>query len=345
MVEQRRKIVGKKNKILLIIFMIGLGMFIWGPIKSIYSDIICSKTFKTIDNQFSTYSAEEIARLELELIERAKLDANEDPFDLGNNILENYFDVPIPANGASTYTDAVGYISIPKLNVQLPLFIGSTKAILAIGVGQIVETDLPMKGIGTNCVIAGHRGYSGRSMFLYINTLEPGDLIYLTYMGQNAVYEVYGQSIISPTDSDKLGGDEEYETLTLFTCNPIGYNYQRLLVHAKRIEDPGVESTSDTDASSTAASETAASESTKEDNETSGNTNSIWDSIFLFLARISQPLNYFFVGSGICILIICMFKLFRKPKKANSEVQSKQDKKKKKRKKTKDKVQEEKEDV
>lgn len=128
-----------------------------------------------------------------------------------------------------------GSLKIDRLKLHVPFFIGASNENLARGVGLIAGTDLPGSGIGTNAVIAGHRGYYGATLFRHLDQLKSGDTIEVKYLGHHLNYRVTGRAIIDPTDQKKLAADPHQERLTLFTCHPYGFNYQRLLVFGERI--------------------------------------------------------------------------------------------------------------
>ncbi|WP_231620952.1 class C sortase [Carnobacterium maltaromaticum] len=132
--------------------------------------------------------------------------------------------------------DEVGYLIIPKINQVLPLFLGAEDAHLANGVAQIKGTSLPLEGLDSNTVIAGHRGYYGALIFRYLDQLEQGDLVYVNYLGEEAIYKVTGQLVIKPTNKEVLRPAKGKELVTLFTCHPYPQNSHRLLVKAERLK-------------------------------------------------------------------------------------------------------------
>ena len=75
-------------------------------------------------------------------------------------------------------SETFGVISIPKLELEMPLFLGASKTNMAKGAAIMGETSLPIGGSNTNCVIAGHRGWNGAAYFLHLNQLEKGDTVY-----------------------------------------------------------------------------------------------------------------------------------------------------------------------
>ena len=55
-------------------------------------------------------------------------------------------------------SEVFGVLSIPKLDLQMPIYMGATKENMAAGAAVMGQTSLPIGGSDTNCVLAGHRG-------------------------------------------------------------------------------------------------------------------------------------------------------------------------------------------
>lgn len=113
-----------------------------------------------------------------------------------------------------------GVICIPKLDLELPIYLGATYQHMAGGVAHLSQTSLPIGGENTNCVIAGHRGWGGASYFRYITDLKPGDEVIITNLWETLTYEVVGTEIIQPNDVEKILVKEGRDMLTLLTCHP-----------------------------------------------------------------------------------------------------------------------------
>ena len=129
----------------------------------------------------------------------------------------------------------VGSLRIPAIDLTLPLYLGANRENIALGAAVLGETSLPIGGMDTNCVIAGHRGYRGIPYFRYLDRLEPGDLIYLSNFWETLVYQVTNSVIIQPDDLDAILISYGKDQLTLLTCHPYGVGTQRLLVYAERM--------------------------------------------------------------------------------------------------------------
>lgn len=128
-----------------------------------------------------------------------------------------------------------GVLSIPRLDLDMPIYLGATKQNMANGAAVMSQTSLPIGGSNTNCVLAGHRGWNGAAYFLYINQLEPGDVVTVTNLWETLTYEVVGTQIISPNDVDAIHIQPGKELLTLLTCHPpASGGKQRYLVFCER---------------------------------------------------------------------------------------------------------------
>ena len=134
-------------------------------------------------------------------------------------------------------SEIFGVISIPRLNLEMPLYLGATNEHLAAGAAHLSQTSLPIGGDNTNCVIAGHRGYGGATYFKYITDLQPGDTVTITNLWESLTYTVYETKIIKPYEVDKIHIQEGKELLTLLTCHPYasGGKY-RYLVFCQRTD-------------------------------------------------------------------------------------------------------------
>ncbi len=133
--------------------------------------------------------------------------------------------------------NVIGYISIPKMEVELPVLLGANTENMKQGAVHLTETSYPIGGDNTNCVLAAHRGYSRTAMFRDIEKLEIGDEIYIQNFRETLTYRVAELRIISPTDVQELLIQEGRDLVTLITCHPYGHNYQRYVVYCERVED------------------------------------------------------------------------------------------------------------
>lgn len=132
--------------------------------------------------------------------------------------------------------DIFAYLIIPKLDLARPVYLDASYSHLSKGVAQIDGTSLPVGGLNARSVIAGHRGWYNDVMFLYLDDLVEGDILYLDRGIEKLVYKVSDKEVIGPSDWDKLGPREGLDMLTLLTCHPFGPpRPYRLLVNCERV--------------------------------------------------------------------------------------------------------------
>lgn len=128
-----------------------------------------------------------------------------------------------------------GVISIPKLELEMPIFLGASYQNMADGAAVLSQTSIPIGGKNTNAVIAGHRGWGGASYFRYITDLEVGDEVIITNLWETMTYTVSGVRIIDPASVDDILIREGKDMITLLTCHPYASGgKQRYLVFCER---------------------------------------------------------------------------------------------------------------
>ena len=141
----------------------------------------------------------------------------------------------------------MGYVVIPNIQVNLPIFHGTADGTLAKGVGHLLGSSLPVGGKGTHTVLTGHSGMASQKMFSDLPGMKVGDIFYLDILGQRLAYEVKEINTVLPYDTGLLEIEPEEDLCTLVTCTPYGVNTHRLLVRGVRIsyEEPAEEELAD----------------------------------------------------------------------------------------------------
>lgn len=134
-----------------------------------------------------------------------------------------------------TGSGIMGYVRIPSIQVNLPIYHGTEDATLEIGVGHLLGSSLPVGGESTHVVLTGHSGMASQKMFSDLNLLQIGDVFYLDVLGETLAYEVDQIKTVLPYDTTYLGIAEGEDLCTLVTCTPFGVNTHRLLVRGSRI--------------------------------------------------------------------------------------------------------------
>lgn len=134
--------------------------------------------------------------------------------------------------------ETFGVISIPKLELEMPLYLGATDENMASGAAVLSETSIPIGGTNTNAVIAGHRGWGGASYFRYITELTTGDEVIITNLWETLHYQVVGTKIIEPHEIENILIQPRRDMITLLTCHPYASGgKQRYLVYCERISE------------------------------------------------------------------------------------------------------------
>ena len=131
----------------------------------------------------------------------------------------------------------MGYISIPKLGVELPLYHGVSAEVLNIACGHLEGTSLPIGGEGTHCVLSAHRGLPHAKLFTELDKMELGDTFQLTVLDRTLTYQVDQISVVRPDEVNDIRIIPGQDLCTLLTCTPYGINSHRLLVRGTRIEN------------------------------------------------------------------------------------------------------------
>ena len=131
----------------------------------------------------------------------------------------------------------MGYVSIPKLGVELPIYHGISAEVLNIACGHLEGTSLPVGGEGSHCVLSAHRGLPHAKLFTELDRMEPGDTFQLTVLDRKITYQVDQIKVVRPDEINdvQLVPGEDY--CTLLTCTPYGINSHRLLVRGSRIQN------------------------------------------------------------------------------------------------------------
>ena len=134
--------------------------------------------------------------------------------------------------------ETFGIITIPKMDLEMPLFLGASEANMAAGAAVLSQTSIPLGGVNSNAVIAGHRGYSGYPYFKEIELLEPGDEVIITNIWGTLTYVVTEIKIINPNDVNAILIQRGKDMITLLTCHPYasGGKY-RYLVFCERVKE------------------------------------------------------------------------------------------------------------
>ena len=213
--------------------------------------------YPTISNQWNTYRQSRLISKYKEVTEKTgkedftreweKARAYNDSITVNQPMSADVFSEGGQGDTSSTYWQVLnlagdgmmGYISIPKINVELAIYHGTSDEVLQTGVGHIEGTKLPIGGEGNHTVLAAHRGLPSAKLFTDLDQMAEGDEFYIHIFDEVLAYQVDQiLPMVDKDDTEALTGalaiEEGKDYVTLFTCTPYGVNTHRLLVRGVR---------------------------------------------------------------------------------------------------------------
>ena len=216
---------------LLVIFLAGLSVLLYPSVSNYYNQFHASRAVANYDQKLGKMSKQDFAKyMKAAKNYNAVLARHALAFKNGNPVDSAYKSVlNVTGDGM------MGYISIKKLGVLLPIYHGTSMDVLATGAGHLEGSSLPVGGASTHAVITGHRGLPSAKLFTDLDRLQPGDTFTITTLNETLTYEVDKISIVLPADVSKIDITPGKDYVTLVTCTPYGINTHRMLVRGTRI--------------------------------------------------------------------------------------------------------------
>ena len=218
-----------------IIFMTGLGIASYPFISNMVAQRHASQVVKDYET-----NVEEMDEEKIDAMKEAAKKYNE---QLSNVVLVD--DENENNEQGESYADllnigeSLGYITIPKIDVNLPIYNGTSQDVLSKGVGHMEQSSYPLGGESTHCVLTGHRGLPSAVLFTDLDKLEIGDEFYLHVLDEILAYKVDQIKVVEPNESGDLEIIDGKDYCTLVTCTPYAINSHRLLVRGERTEYKG----------------------------------------------------------------------------------------------------------
>ena len=233
-VEEQKEDSTKRNKIVLFIIILLTGVIIL-----LYPHILQKMYSHDVKKQKILYIKEcSREKRKLESLYRELKKQNQDLYLNRQENFNSETSYSEPNINLSVYgikNNTIGYLTIPKMKVSLPVFLGANEENMKKGAVHLTETSYPVGGNNSNSVIAAHRGYSKAAMFRNIELLEIDDKVYLRNFRERLVYSVIETKVIDPSDTDKILIREGKDLLTLITCHPYRQNSKRYVVFCERM--------------------------------------------------------------------------------------------------------------
>ena len=250
-----------RNMLAVLVILLGLIFFLWPTLSGLYTQWSSQKAIDQVHQMLPTESiATEAAftptasgelsqtepatteqtvpptQSEMDILYENILEYNQRIFQEGQANFRDPFSYQTPPLDLTAYgfeSNVIGTIWIPRLELELPLYLGATNENMALGAAVLGETSLPASGDNANVVVAAHRGYGGAPMFRDIQLIQLDDKITITTPWETLVYRVCQLEIITPDNTAAVLIQPGRNMLTLLTCHPYTQNYQRYLVRAE----------------------------------------------------------------------------------------------------------------
>ena len=222
----------KVTIVLLVSFFIGLSVLLYPAISSYWNSKTQSEAIVDYESMLAAYKPEDYTAI-FEEADRynAALSALNIPLQEHLTLDAAYWSA-LNVSG----TGMMGYVSIPKINQELPVYHGTSDAVLGIAVGHFQGSSLPVGGVNTHCVVSAHRGLPTAVLFTHLDRMEIGDTFSFSILDRTITYEVDQIRIVEPDDVSLIQIEPGKDYCTLLTCTPYGINTQRLLVRGHQID-------------------------------------------------------------------------------------------------------------
>lgn len=233
---------GRRSRTLTaVIVLIGVLVMSYPSIASWVDQVNQSKLVDSYKETVDTFA--EAARLEIleearEYNEELKTGVAHDPYTDSSESVDSPQYRRYEGLLEGVPSGVMARLRIPSIDVDLPVYHGTSNAVLKMGVGHLYGTALPLGGDGLHPVLTAHSGLADAVMFTNLEKLEEGDLFQVETYGEKVTYQVVDKNVILPTETDVLQADSDRDLMSLVTCTPVTINTHRLVVTGERVENP-----------------------------------------------------------------------------------------------------------
>lgn len=219
------------SAVLIVVFIIGLGLVLYPTIADHWNQRVQSRAIVDYEESLKNMSKDDYTEIFAKADDyNRRIRGIEFPFMYYSQV-EGYEDIlNVSGNGI------IGYITIEKIGVELPIYHGTSASVLNVAAGHLEGSCFPVGGDSTHAAISAHRGLPSAKLFTHLDRLDMGDTFYITVLDRVLTYEIDQKLIVEPQDVEALYVTEGGDYCTLITCTPYGINTHRLLVRAKRTE-------------------------------------------------------------------------------------------------------------
>ena len=222
------------------VVLIGLGVILMG--YPWFSNWLYQHHVASSANVYEQYAAESGTSEITKQLEAARR-YNQELVNSRVMLTEPYCDTSLPEDIRyeevlnPTENGMMCFVEIPKINVSLPVYHGTSEEVLKKGVGHMEGSALPIGGVGNRSFLLAHTGMNTSRMFSDLTELSEGDLFYIRVLNMSLTYCVCEIQTLLPEEADHLYPDENRDLISLVTCTPYGVNTHRLIVTGERVSD------------------------------------------------------------------------------------------------------------
>ncbi len=218
--------------LLILIFLVGLSVMLYPTVSDWWNSKVQSRAIASYSEAIAQIDDTDYEALLNEARDyNARIAQMSTPF-IDYKTLASEYEQILNVSG----TGIMGYISIPVIGVELPIYHGTGEAVLNIAAGHLEGSSLPVGGNASHAVISAHRGLPSARLFTDLDQLVVGDTFTITILDEVLTYEVEQILIVLPHEMDKLAIQSDKDYVTLMTCTPYGVNTHRLLLRSHRID-------------------------------------------------------------------------------------------------------------
>ncbi len=230
----KKKKSGSASTIILVaIFFVGLSVLLYPTVSDFWNEKRQSQAIINYDDLIVDLTPEDYTELFSKAdIYNQKIRNMSFPFLNHKNIADEY-NSTLDVNGDGM----MGYITIEKIKVQLPIYHGTSDKVLNSAVGHVEGSSLPVGGESTHAVLSAHRGLPSAKLFTNLDKVEVGDVFTIRILDRTITYQVDRILIVLPHETEALNLVPGEDYCTLVTCTPYGINTHRMLVRGTRIEN------------------------------------------------------------------------------------------------------------
>ncbi len=231
--KKRRKTISTVITLLLVVFaLVGLGIMLYPSFSDWWNSMHASRSISEYVQAIEQFDDSDLQEMLAKARDFNKKKRSGLVYDMTDEEYAEYESL-LDISG----TGIMGYISIPTINVNLPIYHGTSEEVLQIAAGHLAASSLPVGGEGTHSIISGHRGLPSAKLFTDLDKLVVGDTFVISILNEKLTYRVDQIKVVLPEDVSELAIQSDKDYCTLVTCTPYGINTHRMLVRGHRVEN------------------------------------------------------------------------------------------------------------